>query len=678
MLIAFIALSLISVVIVGILGIVSNVNSLRQISIKNLKYDLSETQRKLDLFFITMEENVYFFTSSFSFDRFIDAVNSENSTKIDQAISDLMPEIMSFTHSRDYFYQIKFIDRNGNEQFVVENRDGNYEWLKRTELNKTGTRFYLYMANNILPNTASFLPVELKENNSDKLIPAVCCIYHVRKPNFFGILVFQIYAESFFKIINSESIRNPTAEVMLVNKEGFYLFHSENKTNWNQLSASKQTLNLRKQLGNELADKVLSDPSNLIYESGNYIIAQTKVFTSDVGLDNQYTLLISVPKKDIFQTVNTYKLVFGILFLFFLILSYTMALIATNQFIGPIRKLINKARIISTGNYAARVNIHTYDEIEELANQFNIMASSLQQREIEINEHKVFLEQKVNDRTRDLENEKNKLKTIIAERKKLQNTVIHSERLAATGELAAIIAHEMRNSLTSVRMILQLLSRKDVNSKSDIESYYVALDSVSKMERVVNDLLQFASPSSLERKLEDLNKIIESGVDLYKSHMQQKNIVVDIDLENNLPKIMIDKNRIKEVFINIILNAIQAIDGSGKITVSSKLISLTTVLRDTTKIKIVDSEHQKVNIQEIILKKGTKVIQLEIHDDGRGIHPKNIGRIFDPFFTTKINGTGLGLSLVKNVINQHGGIIKVHSQVQLGTKFVISLPLISE
>lgn len=778
MLIAFIALSLIPVAIVGILGIVSNVNSLRKISINNLKYDLAETQKRLDLFFRTIEENVYFLTSSGSFDRFVEAINSRDTLKIDVAIFDLMPEIMSFTHNRNYFYQIKFIDRYGDEQFIVENVNENYKWLKRSELNRSGTRFYLYIANNILPNTASFLPVELKENNLNKLIPAVSCIYHVRKPNFFGVLVFHIYAEDFFELVNHENIINPSAKVMLVNKEGYYLFHSEKKTDWNQLSASKQTMNLRKDFGNELADKILSNTADSIYELADNIIVQTKVFSSDFGLDNQYTLLLSVLKKDIFKTTNSYKLFFLIVLLFFFIFSSLLALFATNQFIGPISKLIIKARIISTGNYGARVNVNTNDEIEELADQFNIMASSLQQREIEIIQHKNFMEQKVKDRTRDLENEKNKLNTIfnnvpigfllldmkyniisasvaiekifgkqikeiigknyieiidwqndnkekliekikntgvtlsdytsflkkdgskqflehilvpirknsriesvleiiidITERKRLQDSIVQSERLAATGELAAVIAHEMRNSLTSVRMILQLLSRKEGYSKSDADSFEVALDSVDRMERIVNDLLQLAKPSTLQRKPERLNEIIEYGVEFYNSHLQQKDLKLKIELEYNLPKLMLDKNRIKEVIINLFLNAVQAIEGKGNIFVSTKAISLTKVLRDTAKITIDDSDYSKFKMQEIILKKGANVVQFEIGDDGSGIHSGNIDRIFDPFFTTKANGTGLGLSLVKSIINQHGGIIKVHSQVGMGTKFIIYLPL---
>jgi signal transduction histidine kinase len=148
-----------------------------------------------------------------------------------------------------------------------------------------------------------------------------------------------------------------------------------------------------------------------------------------------------------------------------------------------------------------------------------------------------------------------------------------------------------------------------------------------------------------------------------------------MNIDNDLPKILIDKNRIIEVFINIILNAIQAIDGAGKITISTKLIKLVKAISDMDKIEIVKSDYPQVDIQEILLKKGSKVIELEISDTGQGMNSNIIDQIFDPFFTTKINGTGLGLSLVKNVINKHGGIIQVQNQVKKGNKFTIYLPV---
>ncbi|HEC44628.1 MAG TPA: HAMP domain-containing protein, partial [Bacteroides sp.] len=412
LIIAFIALSLIPVLIVGLTGIISNTWALREIAMKNLEDALSDTQNELDLFYTSVEGNISFLLSSFTFDNFIKALDSRDSTIIETAISDLIPDIMSFTRNEKLFYQIKFISSEGVEMFGLVDQDSVYAFLRQEDLNNTSTRFYLYIAENIPANSASFLPVELMSTDRESLIPAISCIYHVSKPGFFGVLVLQIYAEKFFSIVENKDDDIPGVKKMITNKEGYYLYHSDKKTNWNQLSASKQTLNLRNDFGEKTALNILSVSDETIYESGNSIIAQTRVFTSGYGIDNDYTLILSILKREIFKSVNIGILVFGGLLLIFLILSLIFALMATKHFINPINNLIKKASIISEGDYDTTVETGTHDEIQELASQFNIMAESLKQREDEINRHKESLEITVLERTRDLASEKNKLQTI--------------------------------------------------------------------------------------------------------------------------------------------------------------------------------------------------------------------------------------------------------------------------
>ncbi len=252
LIIAFIALSLIPVLIVGITGIVSNAKALREIAIKNLEDALSETHNKLDLFYTSVEGNISFFISSYTFDHFVKALESKDSIIIGNAITDLMPDVMSFTRNERLFYQIRFISNEGIELFGMEDQDSVYTFLRQKDLNKTSTRFYLYVAENIPANTASFLPIELMSSDREMLIPAVSCIYHVSKPGFFGVLVMQIYAEKIFSMVENEKKGIPGAKTMIVNGDGFYLYHSDKKTDWNQLSASKQTLNLSNDFGEKV------------------------------------------------------------------------------------------------------------------------------------------------------------------------------------------------------------------------------------------------------------------------------------------------------------------------------------------------------------------------------------------------------------------------------------------
>jgi hypothetical protein len=229
LIIAFIALSLIPVLIVGLTGISSNAKALREIAINNLDDALSDTQKELDLFYSSVENNVSFLITSFTFNNFITAFNSEDSADIENAISELMPDVISLTRNESLFYQIRFISSEGTELFGVEDDDSAYSFLRQSDLNNTSTRFYRYIAENIPANTASFLPVELISSDHKRLVPSISCIYHISKKEFFGVLVLQIYADKFFRLVENDRPGLPGVQTIIANNEGFYLYHSEKK-----------------------------------------------------------------------------------------------------------------------------------------------------------------------------------------------------------------------------------------------------------------------------------------------------------------------------------------------------------------------------------------------------------------------------------------------------------------
>ncbi len=774
--IAFAGLSILPVLVVGILGISKNVQSLHQVAIEDLNHDLLAIKERLRSFFQGLEDNIHIITASPSFHNFVDAVNQHDELRISRASNELLPELISFAQHKRIFYQIKFINCAGDEIFIIEQKDDQYAALPTEELNNSGTIFYLYLAQNIPANRATFIPVELISRNFQRLLPAVSCIYPLYSKNFTGLLIFQIYAEPFFKIFEQQTPHSTAGKVMLVNADGYYLYHSQQK--WNQLLASKDILNLKADYGEERTGHLLSHTSKSFFEIEEEIVAHAPLFDEHTGLDSEYTILKSVSKADIFKPAQNFQNLFWGFLGLFLATSLLLAYLATRQFTEPIQKLRREAEIIARGDYHARVYVQTFDEIAELAHQFNIMAESLEQREGEIDRHRQQLEQLVRARTKELEKEKNKLQVIldnvpsgfvlldekykiltasaalksitgqpvetllgkscyevigndhlcsgcpteqvfrsgqmtsqlvrrlnadgderyleylavplkrdgqvenvleiitdVTERQRLQDQLLRSERLAATGEIAAVIAHEMRNSLTSVRMILQLFRKTEPTVTADPESLDVALDSLSRMERVVNDLLQLARPAQLEKRPENINAILRDSIDFAKHQITRKGIELEVELASDLPAIDLDHEHIKEALVNLILNAAQAIAATGRIQARSRLTTLKKKLRDLGEVRMVGNENVGMGVKEVVLNKGARVIEMEVKDSGCGISQGHLSRIFDPFFTTKVNGTGLGLSFVKRVVNEHDGIITVESQEGKGSCFTIYLPL---
>ncbi|NIA31699.1 MAG: PAS domain-containing protein [Actinobacteria bacterium] len=778
--IAFVGLSILPVLIVGIAGVSFNVRSLRKVAIEELQHELQSTQDRLGSFFQSMEDYVYLLTSSITFKSFISASAQRDEQKTDNALQKLLPDLLQYARYKKIFYQIEYINRDGEILFTIEDHQGTYKILPREQTSNVGTAFYLYFAQYKQGNSAAFIPVELRNNQSGKMFPAMSCVYSINDPQFDGLLIFHIYAKDFFKIFEKKSQQSPPGIIMLVNSEGYFLYHSEKKKEWNKLLASKKILNLKSEYGEEMTERLLSGNSQTVVEIGDQIIVHSPVFTWHEGTGSSYTILKSVSKSNIFAPVNTFKLVFASLLGFFLLVSLTLSYLATRGMTNPIKKLQREAKVIARGNYRARVKVKTFDEIGELANQFNTMAQNLEQHEARVSRHKQLLRDKVQQRTKELQDEKDKLQIIldnvpsgfmllgrdykilsasaalvsitgksiekligqpcftvtgcsadrsgcittrvfstgkmqleltthtrsdgeerlfenmsiplkrngqvenvleiitdVTERKRMQDRLVHSEKLATAGEIAAVIAHGIRNSLTSVRMILQLYVQNDTVDSAEKESFQVALNSIEQMENLVNELLHLGRPTEINKQSANINNIILESIRFAHHQILGENIDISVDLANDIPELSLDSIHIKEALVNLILNASQAIEKHGKITIRSARRILQTELRDLAEISASQTDSDSIHLQEVVIKRGVPIIQLDLKDTGSGIKEKYLQRIFDPFFTTRPNGTGLGLSIVKRVVNEHGGVIRAQSKPGVGSCFSIYLPVIA-
>ena len=272
--------------------------------------------------------------------------------------------------------------------------------------------------------------------------------------------------------------------------------------------------------------------------------------------------------------------------------------------------------------------------------------------------------------------------TDVTKRKRLEEHLIHSEKLMATGEMAAIIAHGFRNSLTSIKMILQLQQESKRLVNENRKSVHVALDSIYRMETVVQELLNFARPSPMEFRPTDLNGLLEEGIVLVGPRSVEQGVALTRDLDHRIPPILLDSAHVREAVVNILLNALQAVESrpsrmpKGRITVVSKRLLLTKTVRDLRSPAGVDAEEMPAGRgEEIVLQKGLACASVSIADNGPGMDRALLRRIFDPFFTTKTNGTGLGLPMVKRTVNAHGGIVTVKSIKGKGAAFEILFPL---
>jgi len=350
-----------------------------------------------------------------------------------------------------------------------------------------------------------------------------------------------------------------------------------------------------------------------------------------------------------------------------LVFSLVIADLVTRSIVEPVKKLTASAVSASRGDYNITLEAHSRDELGVLAATFNQMFTDLKKSGSTISVRTKDLE----DKTKELERIKHELEDIVTERtqelrrgqtamlymvedlnrhtrelREAQERLIRSEKLAALGKLAGIVGHELRNPLGVLRNSLYFLKMKiaDVSQNEKIKRHMSIMNQeINIADRIITDILAFGRIKEPRPEKVDIGQVINRALTRLKV---SEAIELVKKIEPDLPFLSADGGQLEQVFVNIILNALQAMPEGGTLTIS-------------------------------VAKEDTAV-EITVSDTGVGIPEEDHHKIFEPLYSTKIKGTGLGLSLCQSVINLHKGSISIKSDTGKGTHFVIHLPVSKE
>jgi two-component system NtrC family sensor kinase len=304
-----------------------------------------------------------------------------------------------------------------------------------------------------------------------------------------------------------------------------------------------------------------------------------------------------------------------------MVLSIGLGYFLADRFMKPVNRLIKASEQVSQGNLSIEIGPLSKDEIGVLQKTFNDMIVALEERDIQ-------------------------------SRAESEIRLLQSEKQASIGRLAAGVAHEINNPLTGVLTYSHmLLRRKDLSDdiRADLETIAKATDRVRK---IVKGLLDFSRQTKLNPESTNVNELVNSAINLLQNQALVRGINLKFMPAENLPMLILDPSQLQSVIMNIIINAFDATNSGGTITVSTGI--------------------------GLITQRGEqKGVEILISDTGCGIAPENLDKLFDPFFTTKEvgQGTGLGLAVSYGIIERHGGTIIVQSEVGTGSTFTIWLPI---
>lgn len=315
---------------------------------------------------------------------------------------------------------------------------------------------------------------------------------------------------------------------------------------------------------------------------------------------------VEVTKLFVFSTIATIAF-----------LSITISMVMFRFVRTPLNLLIAKMAKVEEGDLSVRMERVSDDEIGRLTGSFNSMIERLDVTKRELDQYHF-------------------------------NQMERADRLASVGEMAAGIAHEIKNPLTGIASAITIIKEDFESGDPRVEILHEVLEQIKRLDKTVNDLLFFGKPAPPEPTHADVNAAIRKTLLFAAQHRggSGKHIEKILDLQESLPPVFADIKQIQQVFLNLILNAIQAMQDGGVLTIRTDLVE----------------------------QEGMEWVRIAIADTGPGIPPQILGKIFTPFFTTKAQGTGLGLAICHKLIGQQGGVISVSSEDGKGTVFTIELP----
>ena len=341
-----------------------------------------------------------------------------------------------------------------------------------------------------------------------------------------------------------------------------------------------------------------------------------------------YVGMLEKPYVDLRNTVMTkFTFMAGIcLIALFIIIFFIISGITK-----PLQNMVLATDRIAQGNLNHKVSVSYHDEVGQLADSFNRMTEDLKKANEKLIIWGKTLEKRVGERTRELRN--------------TQDSLIQSEKMASLGKMAAGVAHEINNPLTSILINTHLMLEQTLEDSPFQENLRLIADETARCSTIVKGLLEFSRQHPPLKDPSDLTELLRRTVKLLENQVAFQNIQIERNFQYNLPPVCIDKGQIKQVIWNLMINAAEAMPNGGKLTISSRFLPK------------------------------TNQVEITFADTGIGIPKKNLNKLFDPFYTTKNSGTGLGLAVSYGIINQHNGKIDVKSIPGQGSIFSLVFPV---
>ena len=643
---AFLIAAGVPVLIAGAVGIYFSLETLRRETLHHLEQEVHGRAASMGYFFDQLSSELLYLASS---SRLYDLANSATATggKIPvEGRKQLEGDYAAFARAYPYIYQVRYLDAKGKEIVRVDRHDERLIVVPETELQDKSDRYYVREGLKLEAGQVYISPLDLNVERGQVEKPERPVIRFAtpvidRKGNKQGLLIVNLHAAFILGQIG-EMAGSRGGVAYLFDRSGSYLSRTSQPGD-KQTFTMQPVESLTDFLPGTLLKNVVSgnEGSELL---GDWIFAYAPIKIGATAPNRgEWSVALSFPREYLFKAIFNLYLLYGMLTLS-LLMAAAAGFLLSRHLLRPLILLGEETEEIAQGHFSHRVEIRGDDEIADLGRRFNTMAARLDELVRSLAAHRDRLEEEVRARTRELEDQQEN-------RRLLDRQAFQMEKMATLGEVAMGLAHEIGNPLTGIKAVVQLML-EDHLEPFQREYLLRVQGEINRLADFLRTFHGFAAPQEMNRVPCRLEQILEDVLLWTRKEARMHGISIEyVPCCDAVPELWADPAQIKQVLLNLVINAIHALPDGGSITIG-----------------MCAGWTEDDN-------PGTPRMRFCVCDTGIGIPEELQARIFDPFFTTRHDGSGIGLAVVKKIVQQHDADIYVKSAPGHGTCFSLVWPI---
>ncbi len=652
--IAFLITAVVPVMVAGLVGIYYSLDTLRKETLHHLDQEVTSRAAGMARFFDQLTSELLYLASSSLLHDLADGMAAGDGSLPREARLRLERDYTAFARAYPYIYQVRFLNADGREVVRVDRRDGRLYTVPIDELQNKSDRYYVTEGLAHEPGQVYVSPLDLNIERGQVEKPERPVIRFAtpiadRKGVKRGLLIVNLHAAFMLGQIQ-EMAGGRGGVAYLFDRAGFFLSRqaeavepeSFKMQSVEALASFMPRPLLTRILTGKQGTELLGD---WIVAHAPIVIGRTLAERSDSAME--WAVALAFPRKYLFEAVFNLYLLYGVLALS-LLATLVAGFLASRHLLRPLTLLSNETEEIAKGNFTHRVEIKGRDEIAELGRRFNAMAARLEQSYRALEDRKGELEREVQSRTAALQREQE-------ERRQLDRQMFQMEKMSTLGEIAMGLAHEIGNPLAGMKAVVQMLLEDEALPDKQREYLLRVQGEVNRLSDFLRSFHGFSAPQEMHPVPCRLEQVLDDVLLWTRKEARSQGVTIRYaPCSTAVPEMWADPNQLKQVLLNLVINAIHAMPGGGEIRIGM----------------CVGTAHPE-DLQGDVPR-----MRFCVRDTGPGIPAEVLPRIFDPFYTTRPDGSGLGLAVVKKIAVQHGADIHLESVVGQGTCFELAWPIV--